>query len=97
MHSDHCAKEKKDAHSLEILKANAVDQVPGEKKILEKTEAELQILHQAAENQMVKDAGGKVKWDALSTDIQEDKWAIMLEAIWGKRLIKFCHLKRSTF
>jgi hypothetical protein len=81
MHTDHCAKEKKDARSIEILKVDAVDQVLGEKKMLEKTEAELQLLLEAAENQTIKDAGGMVKWDALSAEVKEEKQAIMLEAI----------------
>ena len=81
MHSDHCAKEKKDAHLIEILKADAIDQVLGEKKMLEKTEAELRLLLEAAENQMIKDAGGRMKWDKLSPEIKGEQRVIMLEAI----------------
>jgi len=43
IHSDHCAKEKKDAQLMEKQKQEATNQVLGEKAMLNKTEEELLV------------------------------------------------------
>ena len=79
MHSDHCAKEKKDYHLMEKEKTQATYQALGEDAILEKTNQELLPDFQNAREQMINKAGGEEKWDALTTEEQAEHEAKMME------------------
>ncbi len=79
MHSDHCAKEKKDFNLMEKEKTQATYQALGEDDILEKTNQELLPDFQKARQQMIKEAGGEKKWDALTAEEQGDREAKMME------------------
>ncbi|KAF8810467.1 hypothetical protein BYT27DRAFT_7221984 [Phlegmacium glaucopus] len=81
MHSDHCAKEKKDAQLMEKKKEEATNQVLGEKVMLDKTEEELLPYFQQSEKAMIKAAGGKEKWKALSEEEQAEKQAVAMEKL----------------
>ncbi|KAF8813366.1 hypothetical protein BYT27DRAFT_7250897, partial [Phlegmacium glaucopus] len=54
IHSDHCAKEKKDARLLEELKAWAVDQSLGEEAMLEMSLQDIDAMFKRAEAEMIK-------------------------------------------
>ncbi|KAF8813548.1 hypothetical protein BYT27DRAFT_7251075 [Phlegmacium glaucopus] len=81
VHSDHCAKEKKDAALLESEKKDAVNQKLGEKVMLDKTNEQLYHIIDAAEKQLMNDIGGVLKWVALSVEEQIEAKAMMMEAI----------------
>ncbi|KAF8804582.1 hypothetical protein BYT27DRAFT_7213745 [Phlegmacium glaucopus] len=66
IHSDHCAKKKKDARLLEELKAWAVDQSLGEEAMLEMSLQDIDAMFKRAEAEMIKSVGSQRKWDALS-------------------------------
>jgi hypothetical protein len=70
MHSDHCNKGKKDAEDLKAKKIEAVHQTLGEKEILDKSTQELLPHFLKANSQMIKNAGGKDKWNGLSENEQ---------------------------
>jgi hypothetical protein len=77
MHSDHCAKEKKDFRMMEKEKELATYQSLGEKEMPENED--LLPHFSRAQAQMIKAAGGKKKWDKLSTIEQAEHEAKMLE------------------
>ena len=81
MHSDHCAKEKKDAQLMEKQKQEATNQVLGEKAMLNKTEEELLPYFLESEKAMIKAAGGKAKWKALSEEVKAEKQAVAMEKL----------------
>jgi len=81
MHSDHCAKEKKDAHLMEALKGAAIDQVLGEEAMLDKTTSEIQEIFDKGEKAMIKKAGGKSKWSALTDHGRAERRAVMVESL----------------
>jgi hypothetical protein len=81
MNSDHCAKEKKDARMLEELKNWAVEQSLGEDAIFELTTQQIDGLFEKAEKEMIKNAGGKKKWDKLAESARSTKKAGMMENI----------------
>src|SRR3954463_5322735 len=66
MHSDHCAKEKKDAQLLEKEKTRATYQSLGENEILEKSNEELLPHIIETRKEMIKAIGGDEKWKSLS-------------------------------
>ena len=80
MHTDHCAKEKKDYKLLKKKEA-AVHQVLGEKEILEKSNDELVPSFLEANKQMIEDAGGQAKWDALPEKERTELLAGMMEKL----------------
>jgi len=81
MHSDHCAKEKKDAQLLEKEKTRATYQSLGENEILEKSNEELLPHFMEARKEMIKAVGGDVKWKSLSAIEQADQMARMMEKL----------------
>ena len=81
MHTDHCAKEKKDYKLLKKKKEAAVHQVLGEKEILEKSNDELVPSFLEANKQMIEDAGGQAKWDALPEKERTELLAGMMEKL----------------
>ncbi|KAF8804887.1 hypothetical protein BYT27DRAFT_7225149 [Phlegmacium glaucopus] len=81
VHSDHCAKEKKDAALLKSEKRNAVNQILGEKVMLDKKNEQLYHIIDAAEKQLMNDVGGALGWVALSLEEQAEAKARMMEAI----------------
>src|SRR3984893_988226 len=81
MHSDHCAKEKKDAQLLEKEKTSAVYKSLGEDAIMERSNQELQPDYLEAWRDMIKSVGGAKKWSALSENEQAEKEAGMLEQL----------------
>lgn len=81
MNSDHCAKEKKDARMLEELKIWALEQSFGEKTLRRLKPHEVDEIFEKANKTMVKRAGGKKKWEALSEEIKSIKRAGMREEV----------------
>lgn len=81
MNSDHCAKEKKDARMLQELKNWAVEQSLGEDAIFELTTWQIDELFEKAQKEMIKNAGGKKKWDNLSESAKSTKQAGLMENI----------------
>ena len=81
MHSDHCNKEKKDFEGMKAKKTNAIHQTLGEKEILDKSTEELLPHFLEANNQMIKNAGGKAKWNSLSENEKSEQKATMLEQL----------------
>lgn len=79
MNTDHCAKEKKDARLFEELKEWAVNQHLGEEKMMDMEIGEIVEYFKKAEEKMIKQAGGKKKWDALSEIKKAEKKAAMLD------------------
>ena len=79
MNTDHCSKEKKDAQLLEALKAWAVDQHLGEKKMLEMTLEEVHEYFKQAEEQMIRKACGLHTWNRLSDIKKAERKARMIE------------------
>src|SRR5579859_293401 len=66
MITDHCSKEKKDAHFLEKEKMSATYQSLGENEILNKMNQELLPHFLESRKKMIKATGGNSKWNALS-------------------------------
>lgn len=81
MHTDHCAKEKKDVEALKKKKEDAVHQILGEKCIVNSKEQELLPHFIQAHNKMVKKLGGEATWNLLSEAEQAEHNAKMLEGI----------------
>ena len=81
MNSDHCAKEKKDARMLEELKNWAVEQSLGEDAIFELTPQQIDGLFEKAQKEIIRNAGGKKKWEKLSESAKSTKQAGMREKI----------------
>jgi len=81
MHSDHCAKEKKDVRLLEKEKLLATYQSLGEEEILDKSNQELLPHFMDAQNQMIQSVGGEAKWSALSETVKAKHEAAMLEQV----------------
>src|SRR6266550_5602572 len=81
VHSDHCAKEKKDAELLKKQKMQAVYQDLGEDQILEMDNQELLPTFLKAREKMMKSLGGNNKWTALSLSEQAEYDAKMMEEI----------------
>jgi hypothetical protein len=81
MNTDHCAKEKKDAQMLKELKEKAVNQHLGEEAMLDKSSGEIHEIYQKGEADMIKAVGGKKKWDNLTSTVQAEKYALMVEKI----------------
>ena len=81
MHSDHCAKERKDFHLMEKEKTLATHQSLGEDEILERSTQELLPIFEQANKQMIQDAGGSAKWNKLSTVEQAEHKAKMMEKL----------------
>jgi hypothetical protein len=79
VHSDHCAKEKKDAKLLEKEKASAMYQSLGEDVITESSNQDLQPAYLEARRAMIESVGGLKKWNGLSASAQAEKEAGMLE------------------
>lgn len=72
MHSDHCAKEKKDAEFMHQKKIHAVHHTLGEKRILDDSTDSLVPHFMAANDEMIEKAGGKAAWDKLS-EVQQNE------------------------
>ncbi|KAF8803896.1 hypothetical protein BYT27DRAFT_7225810 [Phlegmacium glaucopus] len=72
---------KRDAALLESEKRVAVNQILGEKVMLDKTNEQLYHIIDAAEKQLMNDIGGVLKWVALSVEEQVEAKAMMMEAI----------------
>jgi hypothetical protein len=66
---------------LKAKKIEAVHQTLGEKEILDKLTQELLPYFLKANSQMIKDAGGKDKWNGLSENEQSERNAAMLEQL----------------
>ena len=81
INSDHYAKEKRDARMLEELKKCAVEQFLGEDAILELTIQQIDGLFEKAEKEMIKNAGGKKRWNKLSESARSVKWRGIMESI----------------
>src|ERR1700722_8827987 len=81
MHSDHCAKEKKDALLMQKEKMQATYQTLGEDEILEKSNQELLPYFVEANKDMIRAAGGQLKWDQLPEHEQTEKNAAMMEKL----------------
>ena len=81
IHSDHCAKEKKDAVLLKKQKMQAVYQDLGEDQILDMSNQELLPTFLKAKEKMIKSLGGQDKWAALSSSKQAEHDAKMMEEI----------------
>jgi hypothetical protein len=81
MHSDHCAKEKKDVQMMEKEKLLATYQSLGEDKILEESNEELLPHFLQAKKDMILAAGGNSKWQNLSQIAQAEHEAVMLEQL----------------
>ncbi|KDR70414.1 hypothetical protein GALMADRAFT_214510 [Galerina marginata CBS 339.88] len=72
MHSDHCAKEKKDWELMKQKKIHAVHHLLGEKRVLNDSNDDLVPYFLAANDEMVEKAGGKASWEMLSEDQQNE-------------------------
>src|SRR5204862_1764949 len=81
MHSDHCAKEKKDFHLMEKEKTLATYQSLGEDEILERPNQELIPQFEMAYKQMIQVAGGSAEWDKLSAVEKAEHQAKMMEKL----------------
>ncbi|TFK16613.1 hypothetical protein FA15DRAFT_606812 [Coprinopsis marcescibilis] len=81
MHSDHCAKEKKDAEALKSMKLDARQQVLGEERFLEMKQAELLEVFIKAREALIKKVGGKGRWDLLTPGQQAERNATMVHGI----------------
>ncbi|TFK18326.1 hypothetical protein FA15DRAFT_709969 [Coprinopsis marcescibilis] len=81
MHSDYCAKEKKDAEALRKMKLDAREHILGEEAFLEMSKAELLPYFTEAHKKMIENAGGEEKWNSLSQGKQAESTASMLEGI----------------
>jgi regulator of sigma D len=81
MNSDHCKKEKKDAHLMEQKKAQATYQTLGEKEILESSNEDLMPYFLEANKEMIESVGGKNKWDSLPEHQQKEHLAKMMEQL----------------
>ena len=79
MMTDHCAKEKKDAHMLEELKMSAALQQLGEQKILDSDNQELVPKFYAKYHEVVSKSGGTGAWNALPLETQRAHLARMSE------------------
>ena len=78
MHSDHCAKEKKDANLMKAKKMDATEQLLGENRILNDSADELWPHYLAANNEKIKNAGGQSAWNQLSQLEQDEHNTQML-------------------
>jgi len=81
MYSDHCSKEKKYFEGMKAKKTAAIHQTLGEKEILDKSTEELLPHFLEANDQMIKDAGGKAKWNSFSESKKSEQKATMLEQL----------------
>ena len=72
MHSDHCAKEKKDANLMKAKKMDATEQLLGENRILNDSADELWPHYLAANTEKIKNAGGQNAWNQLS-QLEQDE------------------------
>ena len=81
MHTDHCAKEKKDARLLEQEKILATYQSLGEDQIVEKSNQELLPYFLDAQKKMIDLAGGRKKWDSLSESEKVERNAVSMEQL----------------
>ena len=81
MHTDHCAKEKKDVKLLEKEKTLATYQSLGEDQIVEKSKQELLPYFFEAQKKMINLAGGKKKWDMLSEEQKAERHAVSMEQL----------------
>ncbi|HEY1870913.1 MAG TPA: hypothetical protein VGG71_07635, partial [Chitinophagaceae bacterium] len=81
MHTDHCAKEKKDVRLLEQEKIFATYQSLGEDQIAEKSNEELLPYFLEAQKKMFDLAGGKKKWDMLSEEEKTERHAVSMEQL----------------
>ena len=81
MHTDHCAKEKKDVKLLEKEKMLATYQSLGEDQIVEKSKQELLPYFFEAQKKMINLAGGKKKWDMLSEEQKAERHAVSMEQL----------------
>ena len=79
MHSDHCAKEKKDVKLLSEEKLLATYKSLGEDEVVEKSNKELLPYFMEARKKMVQAAGGDLKWESLSETAKAEREAAMLE------------------
>ena len=75
------ARKKRILKACKQRKMDAVHQTLGEKEILDKSTEELLPHFLEANSQMIKNAGGKHKWNSLSENEQSDQKAIMLEQL----------------
>src|SRR5436190_13929902 len=81
IHSDHCAKEKKDAQLMRKEKEQAIYQSLGEEEILEKSTQELLPHFIKERDQMIQKAGGAKKWKQLSEIEQAEQQSQMMEKL----------------
>jgi len=79
MMADHCAKEKKDVHTLEELKKSAVLQQLGEQKILYSGNQELVPKFYVKYCDVISKLGGTGTWNALPLETQQAHLARMSE------------------
>ena len=80
MHSDHCSKEKKDFKQLQKKKKNAVEQILGENKILELSNELLPWFFEA-NDEMIKAAGGKDKYESLCQEEKDVLHSAMMQKL----------------
>ena len=81
MHTDHCAKEKKDVRLLEQEKILAVYQSLGEDQITERSNEELIPFFLEAQKSMFSLVGGKEKWNILSEEEKTERHAFSMEQL----------------
>lgn len=81
MSSDHCGKEKKDFKIMGNKKTAAVEQVLGEKRILDDSVDELMPYYIHANQEMLKEIGGETAWNALDKAAQKELKSVMLQKL----------------
>ena len=81
MSSDHCGKEKKDFKLMGNKKTAAIEQVLGEKRILDDSIDELMPDFVHANQEMLKEIGGETTWNALDEAAQKELKSEMLQKL----------------
>ena len=81
MSSDHCGKEKKDFKLMGNKKTAAIEQVLGEKRILDDSVDELMPHFVHANQEMLKEIGGETAWNALDEAAQKELKSVMLQKL----------------
>jgi len=81
MSSDHCGKEKKDFKLMGEKKTAAVEQVLGEKRIVDDSTDELMPHFVRANQEMLNEIGGEVAWNALDEAAQRELKSAMFQKL----------------
>jgi len=81
MSSDHCGKEKKDFKLMGEKKEAAIEQILGEKRILDDSVDELMPHYIQANEEMLKEIGGETAWNALDEAEQKELKSVMLQKL----------------